>query len=60
MLCILILYRNVKWVSRITLSGEEAEGAWQRGMAYKGLPPSAKSLEGIDVEKVLRIVAIII
>mmetsp|Transcript_12330 Transcript_12330/g.11163 ORF Transcript_12330/g.11163 Transcript_12330/m.11163 type:complete len:516 (+) Transcript_12330:66-1613(+) len=42
--------RNLKWVNRIVLSHEEAHGTWQRGMAYKGLPPSAKSLDGIDVE----------
>lgn len=44
--------RNVKWLKKINLSHEESHGTWQRGMAYKGLPPSAKTLEGIDVEKV--------
>jgi sulfite oxidase len=27
--------RNVKWVKAIRLSSEEAQGPWQRGMAYK-------------------------
>jgi sulfite oxidase len=27
--------RNVKWVTKIRISGEEAYGPWQRGMAYK-------------------------
>lgn len=41
--------RNVKWLTGIQLSIEEAEGPWQRGMAYKGFGPSTKSLDGIDV-----------
>ncbi len=44
--------RNVKWVRKIILSAEEAEGPWQRGMAYKGFGPSVTSLEGIDVEAI--------
>ena len=28
---------------------EEAEGVWQRGMAYKSFGPSVTSLDGIDV-----------
>ena len=27
--------RNVKWVTSIRVSDEEATGPWQRGMAYK-------------------------
>jgi len=44
--------RNVKWLSEIEASSEEAEGPWQRGMAYKGFGPNVKDLSGIDVEKV--------
>eukprot|EP00596_Hydrurales_sp_CCMP1899_P000671 CAMPEP_0119043770 /NCGR_PEP_ID=MMETSP1177-20130426/25875_1 /TAXON_ID=2985 /ORGANISM="Ochromonas sp, Strain CCMP1899" /LENGTH=520 /DNA_ID=CAMNT_0007012659 /DNA_START=289 /DNA_END=1851 /DNA_ORIENTATION=+ len=44
--------RNVKWLTGITLSAEESQGPWQRGMSYKGFGPSTKSLEGIDVEKI--------
>ena len=44
--------RNVKWLTGITLSSEEAQGPWQRGMAYKGFGPSTKTIEGIDVESI--------
>lgn len=43
--------RNVKWVNRIELASEEAEGAWQRGLNYKILPPSITDANAIDVEK---------
>ena len=33
--------RSVKWVEKIEVSREEAEGPWQRGLNYKVLPPSA-------------------
>lgn len=42
----------MKWLTSITLSGEEAQGPWQRGMAYKGFGPSTKTIEGIDVEAI--------
>jgi len=45
--------RNVKWVNRISLSSEEAEGPWQRGIAYKGFSPMQKDCTGCDVEKIL-------
>merc|ERR1719384_3115817 len=45
--------RNVKWVSKIELSKEEAEGPWQRGIAYKGFSPMTKDCSGVDVEKIL-------
>jgi sulfite oxidase len=44
--------RNVKWLTGITLSEEEAHGPWQRGMSYKGFGPSTKTIEGIDVENI--------
>eukprot|EP00929_Paragymnodinium_shiwhaense_P009329 TRINITY_DN11345_c0_g1_i1.p1 TRINITY_DN11345_c0_g1~~TRINITY_DN11345_c0_g1_i1.p1 ORF type:complete len:639 (-),score=134.90 TRINITY_DN11345_c0_g1_i1:350-2266(-) len=47
--------RNVKWITRIEVSSEEAQGPWQRGIAYKGLSPSVKSLDGIDLEQVMSI-----
>jgi sulfite oxidase len=43
--------RNVKWVGHIRLSQEEAEGTWQRGMAYKGFAPNIKCAKSVDVEK---------
>ena len=36
----------------VVVAGEEAEGPWQRGMAYKGFSPSAKSIAGLDVEAI--------
>jgi sulfite oxidase len=42
--------RNVKWVKELHASDVEAEGMWQRGMAYKMFPSSLKSLDGVDVE----------
>jgi len=45
--------RNVKWVDRVRTSREEAEGPWQRGIAYKGFSPMQKDCTGVDVEKIL-------
>ena len=45
--------RNVKWLTSITASREEAEGPWQRGISYKGFPPQVKSFERVDVASVL-------
>ena len=45
--------RNVKWVTKIRLSREEATGPWQRGIAYKGFSPSVKDFSGIDPERIL-------
>jgi len=47
--------RNVKWLGKIETSKEEAEGTWQRGMAYKGFSPAVKSLDGVDLSKILSI-----
>jgi len=44
--------RNVKWLKSITLSGEESEGPWQRGMNYKVFSPSVKDLNSIDIASV--------
>jgi sulfite oxidase len=44
--------RNVKWLRQVVVSDEEAEGPWQRGLAYKGFGPSITSAEGIDVEAI--------
>ena len=38
--------RNVKWVGRVVASTEEAEGPWQRGLAYKGFSPMVKARPG--------------
>mmetsp|Transcript_63410 Transcript_63410/g.138073 ORF Transcript_63410/g.138073 Transcript_63410/m.138073 type:complete len:607 (+) Transcript_63410:65-1885(+) len=44
--------RNVKWVTEVTVSKEEAKGQWQRGMLYKGFSPMVHDLTGVDVEKI--------
>jgi hypothetical protein len=36
----------------VSIAEEEAQGAWQRGISYKGFGPSVRSVEGIDVERV--------
>lgn len=43
--------RNVKWVSRIELSKEEAEGPWQRGLNYKMLPPAVRDAGTVDLNE---------
>lgn len=44
--------RNVKWVQKIELSKEEAEGAWQRGLNYKVLPPGVTDANKVDLNKI--------
>ena len=41
--------RNVKWLSGIELSREEAEGPWQRGLNYKALPPGVTDAKAVDL-----------
>lgn len=43
--------RNVKWLSGIEVSKEEAEGPWQRGLNYKALPPSVTDANTVDLEQ---------
>lgn len=43
--------RNVKWLDKIELSQEEAEGSWQRGLNYKILPPSVKDASTVELNK---------
>lgn len=45
--------RNVKWVSKIETSAEEAVGPWQRGIAYKGFSPSLKTLSDFGGEEAI-------
>jgi sulfite oxidase len=42
--------RNVKWLSAIELSKEEAEGPWQRGLNYKALPPAVTDAKAVDLD----------
>lgn len=43
--------RSPKWVSRIELAKEQAEGAWHRGLNYKILPPSVQNANEVDLEQ---------
>lgn len=43
--------RNVKWLSKLELAEEQAEGPWQRGLNYKVLPPSVLDAKEVDMEK---------
>ena len=43
--------RSIKWLRRIVASAEEADGVWQRGMAYKSFGPDITSLDNIDIAK---------
>lgn len=41
--------RNIKWLTKVTAAEEEADGVWQRGMAYKSFGPSVTSLKEVDI-----------
>jgi len=41
--------RNIKWVEKIDLKGEEADSMWQSGNAYKVLPPSVKDPSEVNI-----------
>lgn len=43
--------RNVKWLQKIQLSPDEAEGPWQRGLNYKTLPPSVTNASLVKLEE---------
>jgi sulfite oxidase len=43
--------RSPKWVSRLELAEEEAEGVWHRGLNYKILPPSVINASKVDLEQ---------
>jgi sulfite oxidase len=44
--------RNVKWLTSIAISPEEAPGTWQRGIAYKGFGPSTLTTNNLEVAKI--------
>lgn len=50
--------RNVKWVSKIRLSGEEAYGTWQRGMAYKVRLSLSNQMYGQAIKSVFVVIGI--
>jgi len=41
--------RSLKWLKKISISKEEAEGPWQRGLNYKVLPPNVHDANEVDV-----------
>lgn len=43
--------RNVKWLETIELAETEAEGAWQRGLNYKTLPPSVTNAKSVELSE---------
>ncbi|KAL7529057.1 hypothetical protein ACHAXR_002769 [Thalassiosira sp. AJA248-18] len=43
--------RNVKWLSKLELAEEQAEGTWQRGLNYKVLPPSVTDAREVNLEE---------
>eukprot|EP00581_Thalassiosira_minuscula_P003989 CAMPEP_0183735182 /NCGR_PEP_ID=MMETSP0737-20130205/45923_1 /TAXON_ID=385413 /ORGANISM="Thalassiosira miniscula, Strain CCMP1093" /LENGTH=595 /DNA_ID=CAMNT_0025968849 /DNA_START=35 /DNA_END=1819 /DNA_ORIENTATION=+ len=43
--------RSLKWLNSISISNEEAEGPWQRGLNYKVLPPNVHDANEVDVAK---------
>lgn len=43
--------RQVKWLKKIEIASKESEGAWQRGLNYKTLPPNVVDASTIDLDK---------
>lgn len=43
--------RNVKWLSKIELAATEADGAWQRGLNYKTLPPNVTDAKTVNLDE---------
>jgi sulfite oxidase len=43
--------RNVKWLKKIEISNNEAEGTWQQGLNYKTLPPNVTDAKKVDLSK---------
>jgi len=50
--------RQVKWVAKVKTSNEEAMGPWQRGISYKGMSPSVKSMSDFTEEDLMKIQSI--
>ena len=44
--------RNIKWLKNITLSDKEADGPWQKEIAYKGIPHYIKNLNEINLDDI--------
>lgn len=50
--------RQVKWVTKVKTSAEEAEGPWQRGISYKGMSPSVKTIKHLTEEELRKVQSI--
>ncbi|EKX45474.1 sulfite oxidase [Guillardia theta CCMP2712] len=46
--------RNVKWVKEVFVSEQEAEGPWQRGVAYKGFASNITDLQHLPTHVIER------
>jgi sulfite oxidase len=44
--------RNIKWIKNIILSKEEAEGTWQKGISYKGIPHYIDDVNNINIDDI--------
>ena len=44
--------RNIKWLKKITLSENEVDGTWQKGISYKGFPHYIDEINEKLVEKI--------
>lgn len=42
--------RNIKWINKVVVSEREADGVWQRGIAYKVFNPSVTAVTAEDIE----------
>lgn len=43
--------RQVKWLKKIEIASKESEGAWQRGLNYKTLPPNVVDASTVNLDK---------
>ena len=42
---------HIKWLTRVCAQPEEAQGVWQRGIAYKALGPDVTAPDGHDLSQ---------
>jgi sulfite oxidase len=47
--------RNIKWLKKITLSEDEVDGTWQKGISYKGFPHYIDDVNKINEDLVNKI-----
>tara|TARA_B110000503_G_scaffold135874_1_gene217213 strand:- start:1044 stop:1274 length:231 start_codon:yes stop_codon:yes gene_type:complete len=44
--------RNLKWIKTITVSENEMDSEWQKGISYKVLPHYVRNQKGFDLTKI--------